>query len=142
MTSTAAGGFAGMAERIAAEAERASTDLKRFGAVGRGDLAFAPEHRARFRVMFRADLADEADPTLAEAGGRGHSCRTAWSGSCRRARDPTRRAGARAPPGQPCGVAILAIEGALTEEMATAGTPDLLGALGATLPVFTASPEG
>ena len=140
MTAIATEGFAGMAERMDAEAERAVTDLERFGAVGRGYLAFALERRAQFRVMFRADLIDEDDEALSEAGGR---VRAALSEGLARI----------LPPGVPPdearrrallawaavhGVATLAIEGALPEEMAPGGMPDLLRALGGMLPVFTA----
>lgn len=143
MTAIAAEGFAGMAERMAREAERATTDLERFGAVGRGYLAFALERRAHFRVMFRTDIIDEADPALAEAGGRVRAALTEGLARILPPGVPPEEARRRAllAWGAVHGVATLAIEGALPEEMAPGGMPDLLRALGGMLPVFTAPPE-
>lgn len=144
MTAIAAEGFAAMAERMGAEAERAGTDIERFGAVGRGYLAFALEHPAHFRVMFRADLIEEADPVLRAAG---DTVLAALSEGLARilpdgvAPDEASRRALLAWAAVH-GVATLRIEGALPDEMAPGGLPDLLRALGGMLPVFTAPPGG
>lgn len=144
MTAIAAEGFAAMAARMEAEAERATTDLERFGAVGRGYLAFALESPAHFRVMFRTDLIDEADPALRASG---DAVRAALSGGLTRilpggVDEAEARRRALLAWAAVHGVATLWIEGALDERMAPGGPPDLLRALGGMLPVFTAPPEG
>ncbi len=67
-TAYAADGFRRLAITVAeARAETGSSPAKQLAAMARAYLTFAFEHPGWFRVMFRADQIDAADPDLAAA---------------------------------------------------------------------------
>lgn len=69
LTAFAAAGFEQMAQRMRLyEAAADDTPEARLTAVGRAYVEFALDHPAHFRLMFRSDRLNAADPALRQAG--------------------------------------------------------------------------